>query len=59
MDGKIVVEGGQVPGICEADLIQKAAEAHLWQKERFADHHPGGESAGVLFPNTYPELGGQ
>ncbi|MGD9318177.1 MAG: chlorohydrolase family protein [Anaerolineae bacterium] len=59
VDGRVVVEGGRVPGINEADLIQRASEAHLWQKEQFAAHHPSGERAGELFPNTYPMMGGR
>ena len=59
VDGKVVVEGGRVLGINEADLIRKAADAHLWQKAQFAAHHPSGEGAAELFPNTYPRMGGR
>jgi cytosine/adenosine deaminase-related metal-dependent hydrolase len=59
VDGKIVVEGGRVPGINEAALSQQASEAHLWQKEQFAAQHPSGESLRDLFPSTYPLMGGR
>jgi cytosine/adenosine deaminase-related metal-dependent hydrolase len=54
VDGKVVVEGRRVPGIDEAELRRKAADAHLWQKERFARMHPGGMSSDDLFPKSYP-----
>jgi cytosine/adenosine deaminase-related metal-dependent hydrolase len=59
VDGKVVVEGGRVPGIDEADLIQKAADAHLWQKEQFVRLHPGGMSGHDLFPASYSPAGGR
>ncbi len=59
VDGRIVVDGGQLSGVDESDLIRKAAEAHLWQKDRFVGQHPRGESADLLFPPTYPKLRGE
>jgi len=57
VDGKIVVEGGKVPGIDKARLTQQAVEAHLWQKAQFAAQHPSAEPAEVLFPSSYPVIG--
>jgi cytosine/adenosine deaminase-related metal-dependent hydrolase len=54
VDGKIVVANGRVPGINEPELVAAAAEAHLWQKQRFAAMNPAGLSAEQLFPGTYP-----
>jgi len=56
VDGRVVVDGGQVPGVDESDLIRKAAAAHLWQKERFVEQHPRAEPADLLFPSAYSEL---
>jgi len=56
VDGRVVLEGGRVPGIDERALIAQACEAHLWQRERFAAHHPRGLSAGELFPASYPRM---
>jgi cytosine/adenosine deaminase-related metal-dependent hydrolase len=56
VDGQIVVEDGRVMGVDEAGLIRQAAEAHLWQKERFAAQNPEGKPASVLFPTTYPVI---
>ncbi len=56
VDGKVVMEGGQVMGVDEAGLIRQATEAHLWQKERFAAQNPEGKPASVLFPTTYPVI---
>jgi cytosine/adenosine deaminase-related metal-dependent hydrolase len=54
VDGRVVVEGGRVPGIDERALLAQAAEAHLWQKGRFAAQHPSGRTASELFPATFP-----
>jgi cytosine/adenosine deaminase-related metal-dependent hydrolase len=56
VDGKLVVEDGCVPGVDERQLLTQAAEAHLWQKGRFAAQHPSGRSAAALFPATFPTL---
>ncbi len=56
VDGKLVVEQGRVPGLDETKLLAQAAEAHLWQKGRFAAQHPTGRSAADLFPATFPTL---
>jgi len=53
VDGRVVVEDGRVPGVDEAQLVEQAWEAHLWQKQQFAAHHPHEQSAAVLFPGTY------
>jgi cytosine/adenosine deaminase-related metal-dependent hydrolase len=58
VDGRVVVEGGQVPGINEGDLMRDAAAAHLWQKGQFIAQHPRGEPVDALFPSTYPVLRG-
>jgi cytosine/adenosine deaminase-related metal-dependent hydrolase len=57
VDGRVVVEDGKIPGLNEAELSAKAADAHLWQKEQFAAQHPSGENQRKLFPNVYPLLG--
>ncbi|NLE76302.1 MAG: amidohydrolase family protein, partial [Chloroflexi bacterium] len=54
VDGKIVVQNGQVAGVDEAKLIAQATEAHLWQKGRFTAEHPSGAPMEELFPPTYP-----
>jgi len=59
VDGRVVVDGGQLSGVDESDLIQKAAAAHLWQKDRFVEQHPRGESVDLLFPPTYSKLRGE
>ncbi len=59
VDGKVVVKGGRVPGIDEAELREKTADAHLWQKEQFARMYPGGMSSEDLFPHSYPLVGGR
>jgi 5-methylthioadenosine/S-adenosylhomocysteine deaminase len=58
VDGKVVVEDGRVPGIDEGKLLAQAAEAHLWQKARFAAQHPSGRSEVELFPPSYPTYRG-
>jgi 5-methylthioadenosine/S-adenosylhomocysteine deaminase len=59
VDGRLVVQGGQVPGIDEAELIRKAGEAHLWQKRQFVDQHPRGVSGDILFPVACATLRGE
>jgi hypothetical protein len=56
VDGKIVVNKGQVPGIDESQLIAQATAAHLWQKEQFVAQNPGQKSDLVFFPTSYPEI---
>ena len=53
VDGKLVVQDGQVVGVDEAALRQEAAAVHLWQREQLAAHHPSGLAAHELFPPTY------
>jgi 5-methylthioadenosine/S-adenosylhomocysteine deaminase len=52
VDGRAVVEGGKVVGLDERDLAAKAAEAHIWQRDRFVEQHPRHETAATLFPPT-------
>ena len=56
VNGKIVVDKGQVPGIDESQLIAQATAAHLWQKDQFVAQNPGQESGSVFFPTSYPEI---
>ncbi|MBV7332437.1 hypothetical protein KFU94_30260 [Chloroflexi bacterium TSY] len=59
VDGQIIVENGAVPGVDEAQLLQQATEAHLWQRDRFVTQHPSGRSVGELFPTTYESVNHQ
>ena len=53
VDGRVVVQDGNVLGLDKAELIEKATEAHLWQKGRFVAQNPTGQPAEVLFPSSF------
>lgn len=53
VDGQVVVEDGMIPGVDEAELLQQATEAHLWQRDQLVAHHPSDRTTRELFPVTY------
>ena len=56
VDGKIVVEGGRVPGVDEEVLARKANQVNQRQKMAFVPQNPFGLLADVLFPPSFPNL---
>jgi cytosine/adenosine deaminase-related metal-dependent hydrolase len=54
VDGKMVVEGGRVPGIDEEELARKANAANQKQKLGFVAQHPFGWQADEFFPPSFP-----
>ncbi len=53
VDGKIVVENRQLPGIDEESLIKEAREVNQKQKQAFATHNPLNLSLEELFPPSF------
>jgi 5-methylthioadenosine/S-adenosylhomocysteine deaminase len=54
VDGRVVAEGGRVPGVDEEELARKANEVNQGQKMAFARQNPMGLSAEELFPPSFP-----
>ncbi len=52
VDGRIVVEGGEIPNLDEAALMAQATEAHLWQRDQFIANSAGERTP---FAVTYEE----
>ena len=57
VDGRVVVEGGRVPGVDEEELARRANEVNQWQKMAFVKQNPMGLSAEELFPPSFPVEG--
>ena len=57
VDGRVVVEGGRVPGVDEEELARKANEVNQRQKMAFASQNPMGMSVDELFPPSFPVEG--
>ena len=58
VDGLTVLAGGKAPGVDEDALRQKAVAAHHWQQGQLVAQNPTGQPANVLFPASYPVIGG-
>jgi 5-methylthioadenosine/S-adenosylhomocysteine deaminase len=54
VDGRVVVEGGRVPGVDEEELAKKANEVNQRQKMAFTRQNPMGLSVDELFPPSFP-----
>jgi cytosine/adenosine deaminase-related metal-dependent hydrolase len=54
VDGKVVVEGGRIPGVDEEALTRKANEVNQRQKMAFVAQNPTGKPAEALFPPSFP-----
>jgi len=54
VDGRVVVEGGRVPGVDEEKLARKANEVNQRQKMAFVRQNPMGLSAEEVFPPSFP-----
>lgn len=54
VDGRVMVEGGRVPGVDEEELARKANEVNQRQKMAFARQNPMSLSVDQLFPSSFP-----
>jgi cytosine/adenosine deaminase-related metal-dependent hydrolase len=52
VDGKTIVEHGQVRGVDEADLLARARAAYRQLKERIVARYWPGKSEAEIFPTT-------
>ena len=57
VDGKVVVEGGRVPGVHEEELAKKTHEVLQRQTMAIVKQNPLGWSAEELFPPSFPMEG--
>lgn len=54
VDGRIVVDGGEVQGVDEVELARRANAINQKQKMAFAEQHPSELSIDELFPSAFP-----
>ena len=56
VDGRQIVENGEAPKLDRGEIAERAAEAHLWQRDRFVEQHPLHDSRATLFPVSYRDF---
>jgi 5-methylthioadenosine/S-adenosylhomocysteine deaminase len=54
VDGRMVVEGGRVPGVDEEELARKANVVNQWQKARYVEYNDQDKPVDELFPPSFP-----